>query len=286
MMNDGSAALMEAGEKLNTHPPARWTPQPRGVWAGLALGAALGIAATFLGELRATPGLLLGLLGLGALAGLFRPLRRGLAAGLGVAALLTALCLLTPVLRGPLSALIVSQPPVKADAIVVLGAGVQCGTNTLNGLGLSRLVRGLELWRGGYAPVLTVSEQSGLLGEENCPKISALQNAQITALYGQSGPPTLTLKNVTTTRDEAARVRDLAREHGWQRVLLVTSPWHSRRAQALFQGYGVNAVSVPAQETGFDLTLPTPGDRLVALRVMLYEGLSRVKAGLGGTPER
>lgn len=285
-MDDGSAALMVDGKRLNTRPPTRWTPQPHGVWTGLALGAALGIAATFLGEVRATPGLLLGLLGVGALAGLFRPLRLGLTAGMGAMALLTAFCLMTPVLRGPLSALIVSQPPVKADAIVVLGAGVQCGTNTPNGSGLSRLVHGLTLWRDGYAPVLTVSEQSGLIGEKDCPKISALQNAQITALYGKNGPPTLTLSNVTTTRDEAARVRDLARQRGWTRVLLVTSPWHSRRAQALFRGYGVTAVSVPSQETGFDLTLPTPGDRLAALRVMLYEGLSRVKAALGGTPEK
>ncbi|WP_414656353.1 YdcF family protein [Deinococcus sp. VB343] len=271
---------------MNTRPPTRWTPQPHGVWTGLALGAALGIAATFLGEVRATPGLLLGLLGVGALAGLFRPLRLGLTAGMGAAALLTAFCLLTPVLRGPLSALIVSQPPVKADAIVVLGGGVRCGTDALSGSSFSRLMRGLELWQAGYAPILTVSEQSGLIGEKDCPKISVLQNAQIAALYGKNEPPTLTLSNVTTTRDEAARVRDFARERGWQRVLLVTSPWHSRRAQALFRGYGVTAVSVPSQETGFDLTLPTPGDRLAALRVMLYEGLSRVKAALGGTPER
>lgn len=266
--------------------PERWRPQPRGLWTGLALGAALAVAATFLGEVRGTP-LVLGLcLLLGLVAGLFAPLRQLLAGSLRVAALVTLFCLLTPVLRPPLEALIVSETPVRADAIVVLGAGVQCRTETLNGSGLSRLVRGLGLWQAGYAPVLTVSEQSGLLGEKGCPKISDLQRAQIAALYGENGPPTLTLANVTTTRDEAARVRDLARQRGWERVLLVTSPWHSRRAQALFRSYGINAVSVPAQETGFDLTLPTPADRLAALRVVLYEGLSRVKAGVGGTPER
>lgn len=264
----------------------RWRPQPHGAWTGLALGAALAVVATFLGEVRGTPAVLLLCLALGLVAGLFAPLRQLLAGSLRVAALVTLFCLLTPVLRPPLEALIVTQPPVRADAIVVLGSGAFCGTETLKGVGVTRLTRGLELWRAGYAPVLTVSQQSELLGGADCVDMGDLQRDQITALYGENGPPTLTLANVTTTRDEAARVRDLARQRGWTRVLLVTSPWHSRRAQALFQSYGINAVSVPAQETGFDLTLPTPADRLAALRAVLYEGLSRVKAGVGGTPER
>ena len=251
----------------------------------LVAGLTLPLLALF-GELRAPGPLLLTALGLGGLAGAFSLSRRLLLGGAGVLAGGLAACLLTPVLRGPLSALVVAQPPVKADAVVVLGAGIQCGTDTMNGSSLSRLTRGLELWRAGYAPLLTVSEQSGRLGPADCPKLSGLQRDQIAALYGEGGPPTLTLKSVTTTRDEAARVRVLAHERGWQRVLLVTSPWHSRRAQALFARYGVQAVSVPARETGFDFTLPTPADRLFALRVLTYEGLSRVKAALGGTPER
>ncbi|WP_240319278.1 YdcF family protein [Deinococcus wulumuqiensis] len=262
------------------------SPRLRGALLGLLVaGLTLPLLALF-GELRATGPLLLTVLGLGGLAGAFSLSRRLLLGGAGVLAGVLAACLLTPVLRGPLSALVVSQPPVKADAIVVLGAGIQCGTGSMNGASLSRLTRGLELWRAGYAPLLTVSEQSGRLGPRDCPKLSALQRAEVAALYGDQGPKLLTLPSVTTTRDEAARVRDLARQNGWRRVLLVTSPWHSRRAQALFRGYGVDAVSVPARETGFDLTLPTPADRLYAFRVLTYEGLSRVKAALGGTPER
>lgn len=262
------------------------TPEPwRGIGTGAARGAALAVLAAYLGEVRATVPLLLTLIVAGGVAGAFVWPRRVLKVGSALLALLLALCLLTPVLRGPLAALSLTQAPVPADAIVVLGGGVQCGTRALESSSLARLVRGLELWQAGYAPVLTVSEQSGVLGPAGCAKMSELERAQIKALYPARGPQILTLRQVTTTRDEAARVRDLARQRGWRRVLLVTSPSHSRRAARLFAEQGVNVVSVPAGETRYDATLPLPVDRLAALRTLVYEGLSRVKAWAGGRPQ-
>ncbi|PNY80438.1 YdcF family protein [Deinococcus koreensis] len=266
--------------------PGRLPAPVSGLLGGAAIGAALGGLAAFLGEVRGSVPVLLALLLAGALAGAFPATRRALNAAATVLALALVACLLTPVLRGPLATLTLAEPPVKADAIVVLGGGVQCTAATLETSSLGRLLRGLELWRAGYAPVVTVSEQSGLLGPPDCPKMSALERRHIGALYPSGGPQVLTLPNVTTTRDEAARVRELARARGWTRVLLVTSPSHSRRAAALFRRQGVDVVSVPAQEFRFDQTLPLPLDRLWALRVLSYEGLSRLKAALGGTPER
>lgn len=264
-------------------------PEPgmlRGVGAGAAVGAALAALAAYLGDIRGTVPLLLALILGGGVAGAFPVTRRVLEVGSATLALLLAVCLLTPVLRAPLAALTLAQAPVRADAIVVLGGGVRCGTLAPESSSLARLVRGLEVWRAGYAPVLTVSEQSGLLGPAGCARLSDLERAQIAALYPAGGPGVLTLRRVTTTRDEAARVRDLARARGWRRVLLVTSPGHSRRAARLFAGPGLDVVSVPAPETRFDSTLPLPSDRLFALRTLLYEGLSRTKAALRGTPER
>ena len=275
-----------------TRPEVRFSLAPssrerwRGALGGLAVGAALGLLAAFLGDIRATPVLLLALLGLGALAGAFRPSRRLLFGGAGGLALLFALCLLTPVLRGPLAALTLAQEPVKADAIVVLGGGVHCGSAGLESSSVARLLGGLRLWQAGYAPVVTVSEQSGIIGPRDCPKMSVLERDLIRQLYGAGGPEVVTLTHVTTTRDEAHRVSVLARERGWQRVLLVTSPSHSRRTAALFAGYGVRAVSVPTFETRYDGSLQTPSDRLFALRTLLYEWISRLKLALGGTPER
>lgn len=257
-----------------------------GLLTGLGIGAALAVLAAFIGEVRASAGLLLLLTAGCGLLGVYRPTRRLLQVG---AALLVAgllVCLVTPVLRGPLAALTLRDTPVKADAVVVLGGGVQCGTRALESSSLTRLVTGLKLWREGFAPVVTVSEQSGLVGEANCPKMSVLEREYIRTLYPVDGPEVLTLRNVTTTRDEAQRVSEYAKKRGWQSVLLVTSPSHSRRAAGLFASYGLNVVSVPAPEIRFDETLPRPADRLYALRVLLYEWLSRVKFAVGGTPER
>lgn len=261
----------------------------RSVWPGLlggaAIGAALGVLAAFLGEIRAPEILLLLLIGAGGLAGGFALSRWILHIGSGTLALLLSLCLLTPVLRGPLNALTLSEVVQKADAIVVLGGGVQCGTRALEGSSQTRLLAGLQLWRAGYAPVVTVSEQSDVFSA-TCPKMSVIEREIIQGLYPQNGPQVVTLRSVTTTRDEAARVRDLAAVRGWTRVLLVTSPSHSRRAAGILVSQGVNVVSVPAPETRFDATLPLPSDRLYGLRVVLYEWLSRIKERVGGTPER
>jgi uncharacterized SAM-binding protein YcdF (DUF218 family) len=259
------------------------------VLGGAAIGAALGILAAFLGEVRAPEGLLLFLIVAGGLAAAFAVSRRILYLGAGVLALLLTLCLLTPVLRAPLDALTLSQSPQEADAIVILGGGVQCGTRELASNSQTRLLSGLELWRAGYAPVVTVSEQSDLFSA-TCPKMSVIEREVIRTLYPQGGPEVVTLGNVTTTRDEAARVRDLAGERHWKQILLVTSPSHSRRAAGIFaaqlEAGGVRVVSVPAPETRFDATLPLPSDRLYALQTVLYEWLSRVKQSVGGTPER
>ncbi|WP_412029944.1 YdcF family protein [Deinococcus yunweiensis] len=268
---------------LNSPAPVR---RRSGVLGGAAVGAALAVLAAFLGEVRASVPVLLTIVAACAVAGSFPGPWRALRWGSGVLAALLLACLLTPALRVPLAALTLAQPPASADVIVVLGGGVQCGAATLEASSMTRLDRGLELWRAGYAPVMTVSEQSGLIGPADCPKMSALERAQITALYPQDGPQVLTLANVTTTTDEAARVRDFARQRGWTRVLLVTTPSHSRRAAALFDRHGLTVISVPAREVRYDTTLPTPLDRLWAVRVLAYEGLSRVKQALGGTPER
>ncbi|MFC4426296.1 YdcF family protein [Deinococcus navajonensis] len=258
----------------------------RPVLASAALGLVLATLAAFLGELRAPVSLLVALVLGSALAGAWRASRRVLWGGGGLLAAALGLCLLTPVLRAPLAALSLAQPPAPADAIVVLGGGVQCGTAAQTPASAARLIKGLTLWRAGFAPVLIVSEPSGLLGPADCPNLSALQRAQITALYPHDGPQVLNLHRVTTTRDEAARVKALVRSRGWRRVLLVTSPSHSRRAATLFEASGVPVLSVPAEETLYDTTLPLPSDRLYALRTLLYEGLSRLKAALGATPER
>jgi uncharacterized SAM-binding protein YcdF (DUF218 family) len=82
----------------------------------------------------------------------------------------------------------------------------------------------------------------------------------------------LTVGPVDNTRDEAREVGRLCREHGWRRLLLVTSPLHSRRASASFEREGLEVISSPCVETRYDVErLDTSGERLMAFGSVMHE---------------
>lgn len=57
-----------------------------------------------------------------------------------------------------------------------------------------------------------------------------------------------------STEEEARYVRDILRSHGFRSIILVTSPYHSRRASAIFgkvMGEDVKIISAPAEESWF-----------------------------------
>ena len=78
---------------------------------------------------------------------------------------------------------------------------------------------------------------------------------------------------VGNTRDEALRVAERFRSQGWRRLLLVTSPTHTRRAAAAFERAGVaEVIAVPAVETWFDLErLRRSDERLWAFGPIIHE---------------
>lgn len=244
---------------------------------GAVIGIGIGVLAGYIGEFRAPASFLIFLVVICGILGAFHRTHMALITLSFTLIGLLGLSLMTPILKGPLRGLELFQAPTKADAIVVLGAGMQCGTGAMGAASMARLVKGLELWKAGYANVLTVSEPAGLAGFEDCPKLDVVQKKLINNLYPDSSPEVLILSKVRHTRDEAARVRDLAKEKGWNKVLLITSPSHSARASQTFEQYGVNVISVPATETRYDRELPLPSDRLAALKTLMYEWGSRLK---------
>ena len=77
---------------------------------------------------------------------------------------------------------------------------------------------------------------------------------------------------IRNTHDEAVAVARLFREHGWTRVLAVTSPTHTRRAALSLEKQGLVVISVPAVETRFDLErLRWPEDRRSAFSTVAHE---------------
>jgi uncharacterized SAM-binding protein YcdF (DUF218 family) len=236
--------------------------------AGLAAGALCGFLMRDLGltGLASYRGDSIALVLLGALLGVLlwgTALRRAL---LGLVSGLAGLWLL--VAFTPLSALLADGLPRRdaeepADAVFVLASRIQ-PDGTLTATALSRLVHGLELIGRGRAPRLLLSELHPPDRSYAAVARPIMQHLGITA-------DVLTVGPVGNTRDEAVAVGALCRQRGWRRLLVVTSPLHSRRACAALEREGVVVLSSPAPEIRYDETLAWPSSRLFAFSSALHE---------------
>ena len=206
--------------------------------------------------------------------------RRMLSFAASLIAALLLVCIFTPILKPLEDALDITAPPVKADVIVALGGGMRCGAGQLEAASLARVVKAVELWRAGFAPRITLSKTAGLWPD--CPSIASVASKIVANLAPSPSPEISVLENVGNTRDEAERVAVLAKQNGWQRVLIVTSPTHSRRALATFKQLGLNASVVAASEPRFDGALRLPFDRVMALPALVREAAGLVKYTLFG----
>lgn len=140
--------------------------------------------------------------------------------------------------------LAVEDPLAQADAIVAL-SGDQ-GARTATAVGL---------WKRGLAPVIVFA------GSSEDP--ASLPSAEIMKREaGRLGVPSdrvLTEPSSATTKENATRVADLLRAHEIRRVILVTSPYHQRRASLLFArqlaGSGITFGNYPARDSEWDASL-------------------------------
>jgi uncharacterized SAM-binding protein YcdF (DUF218 family) len=70
---------------------------------------------------------------------------------------------------------------------------------------------------------------------------------------------------VADTHDEALAVARLAREKKWDRIILVTHPWHMKRAVGVFQKAGVKVLPSSCDEGQYAWRNPDGiGDKLRA----------------------
>jgi uncharacterized SAM-binding protein YcdF (DUF218 family) len=167
------------------------------------------------------------------------------------------------------------DPPREADAVFVFSSGLQDdGEPTTPAM--SRLLRSLELMGEGYTHRLVLSE---LRPPTRSYTAVALLLMHHLGLQGE----VLTVGPVANTRDEAVLVGALSREKGFHRLLVVTSPLHSRRASAALENEGVEVVSVPSVETDYDLeTLRRMDHRLKAFASVMHERVGLLVYGRRG----
>ncbi|HEX2723063.1 MAG TPA: YdcF family protein [Gemmatimonadaceae bacterium] len=175
---------------------------------------------------------------------------------------------MTGVAMGPARDLVRSDPvPPSADAVVVLSAGV-----TADGLipsqGSDRLLKALELVERRVAPVLVVSRERRFIGKKQVTSVA--DQDRLIAMF--SVPEVVSTGWARSTRDEALYVAAIARRRGWKRVVVVTSPFHSRRACATFEKAGMAVSCVPAESRDIPVrALVMPEDRVAAFAMLIYE---------------
>lgn len=129
----------------------------------------------------------------------------------------------------------------QADAVLMLGGGHEFSRNDPLGFNLNgacdRTFCALELVRRGKASrlILAGGASTYFLGENR--EAMALQDWLRQFL--PEGTEIQVLGNSAHTRDEAVQCARLVQENEWQRILLVTSASHMRRAEAVFLKAGV-----------------------------------------------
>jgi uncharacterized SAM-binding protein YcdF (DUF218 family) len=225
------------------------------------LGTALLLWAMALLMFAARWGHLVGFAGVGARAKQAKLQARwayALAAGATLWLLLWSLPVVSHGLRAQLEQ---AYPPVpmaqvpQARAIVLLGGGMrpaeQPGEMPDMGSAADRVWLAARLYKAGKAPVLILSGGSDRA-------VSATSEAQaMRELLLDMGVPDAALvleEQSRNTRDNAALVAQWLRQHepgaaapgAQQRILLVTSALHMRRAMALFEAQGLQPVAASA----------------------------------------
>lgn len=182
--------------------------------------------------------------------------------------MLLAVIVYTPVITGPARTLIRTDPvPPHADAVVVLSAGVTVD-GFLQGEGLDRLLTGLALVKGGVAPGLVMTREERDLGDRKVT--TAADQDRLVALAGVIRFVATPLE--ASTHGEALAVKRIADQNGWKRVVLVTSPFHTRRACATFEHVGLLVSCRPSDSRDIAVhSLESPRDRVGAFSMWIYE---------------
>lgn len=120
--------------------------------------------------------------------------------------------------------LVTADPPQPVDAIVILGGE---GRNSL------RTRHALDLYAAGAAPRVVFS--GGTIQSAGLACSSAQMSLDAARQLGLPPGVALIAPEAQSTYDEAVNLASLAESEGWQRLLLVTAPYHTRRAARTFR---------------------------------------------------
>jgi uncharacterized SAM-binding protein YcdF (DUF218 family) len=150
--------------------------------------------------------------------------------GLTAALVILAVAALPSALRFVGRALVVEDALAAADAVVIVAGGIPTREATAAGL-----------YRRGWAPFVVLSNNStpDRVRELIAPGVRRFdyqgESRLVLEKHGVPAEAIVALSlPVNTTEEELKLVAEAARARGWRRVILVTSPQHSRRVKLVW----------------------------------------------------
>jgi uncharacterized SAM-binding protein YcdF (DUF218 family) len=179
---------------------------------------------------------------------------------LALAALLAAGC--SKLISAPL--LLPEKPLHPADAIVVLGSGPPVDKEGRPTAELTRRVeKGVELYRQGLAPVLIMTG-----GNTYRDYYESEVMKQVAVAKGVPAQAVLEERKSLNTIGNARYSAALVRARGGKSVIIVSSPFHLKRAKKLFEATGLEIQTAGCK---------VPDSARYAISFSIYEYLARVK---------
>ncbi len=157
-----------------------------------------------------------------------------------------------------------SAPPQQADAVVVFAGGVG-ESGRAGGGAQERLKQAVDLYRSGFAPALILS--SGY--------VYSFKEAEVMrALAIDQGVPAdrivLELR-ATNTRENVTYTTEILRARNWRTILLVSSPYHMRRADLVWQNLAPDVAVIPVPPPQAQFYDHTIGASVEQVRGILQE---------------
>jgi len=172
-------------------------------------------------------------------------------AAAGATAALFAVLVNTELGPSLMNRLVVDDGARPSDVIVVLSASTW--RHGFNMHSMERFVRGAELLQAGWAPAIVFT------GQPHAPfnrfdQLSAEEMDRLGLPRDKLVPfVALDRPRPMNTWGEAQSLRVMAADHGWKRVLVVTSPSHTYRAKLCYQAAGFDVAAVPSLSLEGDL---------------------------------
>jgi uncharacterized SAM-binding protein YcdF (DUF218 family) len=167
----------------------------------------------------------------------------------------------------------------SVDALLVL-SGDFGGNGLMRGQSVERLLTGARMTRDEQIPVLVVSEMTTTVRGKRWSDSRADQR-MFGTLFGVADRM-IWIDGVSSTREEVVKTAALARERGWKRIRLVTSPIHTSRACRAAEKAGITVQCRPSDWRDLERPPMTPGSNLSTFRFVLYEWVATTVYAIQG----